>query len=118
MSSVPSCVTTCAWPNAKFLDTYDGTILRCDPSCPANTFLSRADQSCLSSCDYRNATQDGGNTVCEVAGNGTNCPFLKFDNVNDTFLTCVSSCSASDLRYANGTFTQCVYSCPSVAKYI
>ena len=57
-------------------------------------------------------------TICETPGDTTFCHFLKFAQVSDTFLTCVSACLATELVYTNSTFSQCVTSCPAAAKYI
>ena len=117
--SEAQCVSTCSWPNAFYVDqTYHLSEKRCSGSCPANTFLSRSTQDCLSACGYRNSTLTGGNTVCETPGNATNCPFLFHARASDAFLTCVSECQESELLFTNGSFVQCVASCPAQAQYI
>ena len=69
------CISTCTWPSAFYVNSsYSLTVKMCSSSCPSGTFLNREDQNCVSSCSYVNATQIGGNTVCEVV-NGTHCPY-------------------------------------------
>ena len=107
------CVASCAWPSALYLDeAISSSVKKCAAACPSGKFLSRDDQDCLSTCDYRNGT------ICEATDDGTNCPKLKFAQISDTFLTCAASCSGSELVFTNGSFQQCVTTCPSAAKYI
>ena len=72
----------------------------------------------MHACEYLNDTLTGGNTVCEIPGNATNCPFLRFTHTTDSFLTCTFNCTSSELIYWNSTFMQCIPSCPAAAQYI
>ena len=69
----------CLWPNALYIaPSQDATNKYCSTLCPSGTYLNRADQNCVSSCSYRNASQTSGNNVCETPANATNCPFLVY----------------------------------------
>jgi len=119
VSTEIQCITSCHWPYAFYVNSsFDSSEKRCSASCPSGTFLDRDTLDCVHTCEYLNDTLTGGNTVCEIPGNATNCPFLRFTHITDSFLTCTFNCTSSELIYWNSTFMQCIPSCPAAAQYI
>ena len=118
--SINQCNSSCALPFGIQTTSLVSPAAFICSACVSPNFIQRSNSSCVTSCDYVNATSVNSTsvTICETPGDATFCHFLKFAQVSDTFLTCVSACLATELVYTNSTFSQCVTSCPADAKYI
>jgi hypothetical protein len=118
--SINQCNATCDLPLGIQTTSLGTSAAYICSTCASPSFVNRADSECITSCNYVNTTSVDSTSVlvCELTSDSTNCPYLKFAQVSDAFLTCVSACLSSELVYTNASFSQCVTSCPAAAKYI
>ncbi|CAL5991616.1 Conserved_hypothetical protein [Hexamita inflata] len=102
VNSKPQCSLTCVFPLGLItgLSGYKQCV-----TCPV--FVQRIDQSCSTTCNFRNFTN---NSICEIQGNATNCP--KYYN-SSSFYICRFNCTG----YYDAA-NECVSICPANLPFI